>query len=85
MCVLIMQFSHFSFYAHTFDTRSGCTGWNIEVISYTSSLEDYVDMHVIGGDNCFCPGFPTSTSDAVERMRLKSFDKIHARTQVTTV
>jgi len=58
---------------------SGCTGWNIEVINFASSLEDDVSMHVVGGEDCFCKGFPTRTSDAMERMRLKKFDTVDVR------
>jgi hypothetical protein len=39
------------------------------VINYATALEKDLDMHLVAGEGCFCPGFPEYTTDALERMR----------------
>jgi len=52
------------------DFYCGCTGWNIEVISYASTLETQLPIKLVAGNSdCFCNGFPEQTVHALERMR----------------
>lgn len=51
------------------DLYCGCTGLNIEAIHFLLPLEQIVDISVIAGENCFCPGFPESVHDSLNRIQ----------------
>jgi hypothetical protein len=60
------------------DLYCGCTGWNIEVANFAVSLEPFLDLNLIAGQGCFCPGFPSSFSSALSRMSVGNGDIIEA-------
>ncbi|PRP80096.1 glycosyltransferase, CAZy family GT4 [Planoprotostelium fungivorum] len=53
------------------DGYCGCTGLNIETIGLLAPLEGQVRVSTVSGPECFCPGFPQSVKETMDRISSK--------------
>jgi glycosyltransferase involved in cell wall biosynthesis len=50
------------------DLYCGCTGVNVEAISYLVALESKLDVGAVAGADCWCGGFPTYVQESLLRI-----------------
>eukprot|EP00026_Physarum_polycephalum_P002423 Phypoly_transcript_02429.p1 GENE.Phypoly_transcript_02429~~Phypoly_transcript_02429.p1 ORF type:complete len:844 (+),score=95.77 Phypoly_transcript_02429:69-2600(+) len=65
---LVEQKKEISEFMLVWDLYCGCTGVNVEAISYLVALEGKLDVGAVAGEGCWCGGFPTYVQESLLRI-----------------